>query len=93
MGCAVGRLRGLRHDCIVVLHIVGVVLVATILLKQTFGQRLRFVLDVLLQLVWLLAQSGSIDVTRPTNALLRLKVLMHQVGEEPAPVKLELIRF
>lgn len=73
-----------------VLKIVRIVLVVYVFLDQALGERLRFVLHILLELVWLLAKGRSIYVPWSTRAILWLEVLVHHVGEEAGPVKLEI---
>ena len=60
-------------------------------LKQTFRQRLCFVLHILGQLVRLFAQGWSIDIARTARALFLFAILMHKVGKKSAPVELKLI--
>ena len=74
-----------------VLQVISIELMATILLQQTFGKWLCFILNVLLKLIGLLTKGRSIDITWATYAFLRLEVLMHQVREKATPVKLQLI--
>lgn len=90
---SIGCLGRFRHDGTVVLKVIGIMLVATVLLEQAFRQWLCLVLDVLLQLVRPLAEGQTIDVACPADTFLWLEVFVHQVREEPAPIKLKLIRF
>ena len=68
-------------------------MVVTVFLEEALGEWLRLVLNVLLQLIWPLTQSGPIYIAGPTDTLLWLKVFMHQIGKEATPVELQLIRF
>ena len=64
-----------------------------LLLNEVLGQGLRLVLHILLQLVGLIAKRRSICVAWSTRALFWLEILVHQVGEESAPIELETIAF
>ena len=62
-----------------------------VFLNEVLRQGLRLVLHILLKLVRSFTEGRAIEITRPARTFLRLQVLVHQVGQEAAPVEFQTV--